>query len=259
MNTRLKRVLNYSLVGSVCLSALMAITFVLLNTWGWFEVRVILTTIVCAGASLCVMGCELARTPKGKNLLPLAGFALTAATTGMLLVGMWTDTGSEGYWKLTTILSCFAVATVHVCVLSAVPLATRFKWVNWIAIQMSYGLAFLMSLIIVERFRFEDMTIRLVVTLAILDVAITLVIPILSRIGKSDVRQVALQTPLEQRNAAAIDQEIAILRERIAELETMKLELNGQVNDSKTYRRPFESDQSSDLPLPIVGRRNVIG
>ena len=55
----LKRPLLYLAVGSVMVGAVLGIIVVLRNTWGWFEVRVILTTITIAVASLCGLACDL--------------------------------------------------------------------------------------------------------------------------------------------------------------------------------------------------------
>jgi hypothetical protein len=221
-NPTLKRILLYSLVGSVAIGAVLAILFVLLNTWGWFEIRVILTTILVAAASLCVMACELARTPKGRNLLPYAGFGLTVLASVMMLIGMWSDIRDDAYWKLAGSLCTFAIATVHVCLISVAPLSRKFKWVYYIAFQITYGLAIILSLVIFESFRPEEGITRAIIALAIVDTALTLVIPILSRISRTDQPDELLESPLELRNAAAIDQEISLLRNRIAELEKLR-------------------------------------
>jgi hypothetical protein len=221
-NPTLKRILLYSLVGSVAIGAVLAILFVLLNTWGWFEIRVILTTILVAAASLCVMACELARTPKGRNLLPYAGFGLTVLASVMMLIGMWSDIRDDAYWKLAGSLCTLAIATVHVCLISVAPLSRKFKWVYYIAFQITYGLAIILSLVIFESFRPEEGITRAIIALAIVDTALTLVIPILSRISRTDQPDELLESPLELRNAAAIDQEISLLRNRIAELEKLR-------------------------------------
>lgn len=221
-NPTLKRILLYCLVGSVAVGAVLAILFVLLNTWGWFEVRVILTTIVIAVASLCVMACELARTPKGANLLTYAGFGLTSLASVMILIGMWSDAGDHHYWMMCGSLSSFAIATVHVCLLSVAPLASKFKWVYYIAFQISYGLAIVFSLMLFEAFRPDDHIARVIIAVSIVDTALTLVIPILSRISRSERPTELLESPLELRNAAAIDHEIRLLRQRIVELEKLK-------------------------------------
>lgn len=221
-NPTVKRILLYCLVGSVAVGAGLAILFVLLNTWGWFEVRVIFTTIVIAVASLCVMACELARTPKGANLLPYAGFGLTLLAAVMILIGMWGDVRDQSHWKLSGSLCTFAIATVHVCLLSVAPLASKFKWVYYIAFQISYGLAIIFSLMLFQAFRFDEHIGRVIIAVSIVDTALTLVIPILSWISRSERPTELLESPLELRNAAAIDHEIQLLRQRIAELERLK-------------------------------------
>src|SRR4051812_19178166 len=88
---RMKRSLLYVLIGSVVLGAGLGIAAVLRNEWGWFEVRILLTTATLALASLCGLACDLSRTPRGLNLIPYAGLALTAAALAMLLVLIWWD------------------------------------------------------------------------------------------------------------------------------------------------------------------------
>ena len=218
-----KRIVLYCLIGSVAIGAVLAILFVLLNTWSWFEVRVLLSTIVIAVASLCVMACELARVPKDLNLFPWCGFVLIALSTILLLVGMWVDIDDEIYWKTASSFCIVAIATVHVCLLSVVPLASRFNVIFYIAMQISYGLAIICVLLVFEAFEFDDIAMRLVILLTILAAALSLVIPLLSRLSRTDRTAVELSTPLELRNADAIDDEIALLRNRIAELEKLKV------------------------------------
>lgn len=220
----LKRALLFSLIGSVAIGAVLAIVFVFLNTWGWFEVRVLLTTGLIAVASLCVMACELSRTPKGMNVLPFLGFGLTVLASAMILVGMWSDLRADGFWKLSGALSAFAIATVHICLLSVAPLSWKYRWVYYIAFQLSYGLALIVSMMFFEAFHLSDSIARTLIALAIIDTALTLVIPILSRISRSEVSTEQFQTPLELRNETAIDHEIEQLRKRIAELEKLKAE-----------------------------------
>ena len=220
----MRRFTLYSLVGSVAIGALLAIFFVLANSWGWFEIRIILSTTLIAGASLCIMACEIARTPKGWNVLPYSGFTLTAVSALLLFVGMWTDFNGEFYWKLSSSLAAFAVATVHVCLLSVVPLTGKFKWVFFIAMQVIYGVATLVFLLIFE-FAKEDDLLRLLIVMSIIATALSLVIPLLSRISKTEDPQLPMASPLDQRNIEAIDQEIDFHRKRIVELEKLRASL----------------------------------
>ena len=90
----LRRPLLFALIGSVIFAALLGIVLVLQAKWGWFEVRVILTTITIATASVCGLACDLSRTPRGTNSLPITGLVLTAIAAGMILLGMWLDAHS---------------------------------------------------------------------------------------------------------------------------------------------------------------------
>lgn len=230
----IKRSLLYLLVASVVLGAVLGIVVVARNTWGWFEVRVVLTTVVIAVASLCGLACELSRMPRGANLFPSLGLALTLAAAGLNLVGLWFDLSSEEYWKTAASASIMAVATVHACLLSIARLAARFRWVLLLSYQVVYGLAVLLCVMIFGEIS-DDGVFRLTAAVAILDAAFTLVIPLLHRISKTDQRAVAA-TPLDERNVAAIDQEIASLRRRIAHLEELRAEIIGEPGEAATDR-----------------------
>jgi hypothetical protein len=214
------------LVGSVIAAAVLGIALVLLNTWGWFEIRVILTTITIAVASVVGLACDLSRTPRGINALPIAGLILTTIAAVMILLGMWADIKPDAFWKTTASIAIFAVAATHVSLLSIARLAGNFRWVYFIACQIIFGLAILLVAIIF--FEIDvDRTFRFIAALAILDTAVTLIIPILHRIGKSDPQSRAASL-LDQNNIASIDAEILRLKRQLADLERLKLELAGE-------------------------------
>jgi hypothetical protein len=144
----------------------------------------------------------------------------------MVLIGMWSDLEAEWYWKSTASVSIFAVATVIVCLLSIARLARRFRWVFFIACQLIYGLAVLLSIMIIWEID-DDRMFRFLVVLSIADAALALVIPLLHRISKTDDNGAAMMTPLDERNVAAIDQEVAQLKKRLAELEELRSEIAG--------------------------------
>lgn len=222
----LKKPLLYALVVSVVLGALLGIVLILRNTWGWFEVRIILTTGVVAAASLCGLACDLSKTPFGANLLPKSGLVLTAIAAIMLLLGIWSDIDSEAYWKSVISASIFTVATVHVCLLSIAKLIGRFQWVYFIGCQIIYGLATLLTILVVAEVDSDGMW-RFVAALAIVVAAITLVIPILHRLGKMEAKRDELLMPVDERNVASIDNEIARLRDRITQLEQLRMKIIG--------------------------------
>lgn len=218
-----KKVLLYLLVGSVILSAVLGIVMVLRNTWDWYEIRVMLTTITIAVASLCGLAGDFSRTPRGLNLLPKASLLLTFASAVLILILIWLEIHHDGYLQATAIVSIFAIAVVHVSLLSNARLADRFRWVYLIAMQVIFGLAALLSAMILFELDDEGMF-QFVAALAILDAALTLVIPLLHRISKADVHA-AIATPLEERNLAAIDEQIAVLQQQVKQLEKLRAEL----------------------------------
>ena len=220
-----RRLLNL-LVGSVILGAVLGIILVLRDKWGWFEVRVILTTITIAVASLCGLACELSRTPRGANLLPYGGLMLTLLSAVMILAAVWIDIDSIEYLKATGCVSILAIATVHVCLLSIARLARRFYWVYMFACQVIYGLAILLCVMLIWELD-DNETWRFVAAVSILDAALTLVIPLLHRISRTDYDRSETMTAPEERNIAAIDQEITQLKKRIAALEQLRSEIAG--------------------------------
>lgn len=221
---QMKRALLYSSVASVGLAALSGIVIVLRGHWGWFEFRVIATTITIATASLLGLACDLSRTPRGRNWLPRTGMVLTSISAMLIVMGIWETSWSMVYWKSTFILSVFAIATVHASLISIAQLARRFRWISWLTKQLIFGLALLISVAILFEIDDEPM-IRFIATLAMIDAALNLIIPLLHRISKTDQRGESISTAIEARNAAAIDDEIEQLRQRIATLEQLKLKI----------------------------------
>jgi hypothetical protein len=225
--SNLKRPLLYALIVSVILGAVLGIIVVLRNEWGWFETRVILTTVVVAIASLCGLACDLSKTPRGLNLLPKSGLALTGVSALIILIGMWIEFEEEWYWKMAASISIFGVATVHVCLLSIAKLIRRFQWVFFIAWQAIFGLAALLVVIIIAEIDSEELM-RLVAVASIVIAALTLVIPMLHRIGRMDANNGDLLMPVDQRTVVSIDTEIAKLQKKIVMLEKLRVEVAGE-------------------------------
>ena len=225
---RLKRALAYGLIASVFLGAALGIAAVLRDHWSWFEVRVLLTTAVLAAACICGLVSDLARTPRGLNLLPLAGLGLTLITTVLLLVLLWgfSDRGPgppEALVKAAACLSFFTVATVHMSLLSLARLAPRFQLTLWAAYCILYALASLMSAAVLEISDGDD-ALHPIAVLSILAVAITLIIPLLHRISQTDPNFTPLSVH-DEHNAAALDAEIDKLQRRLAQLQKLRNQL----------------------------------
>ena len=92
--------------------------------------------------------------------------------------------------------------------------------------QIIFGLAALLSTMIVFEID-NDPIWRVVATLSIIGAALTLIIPILHRLGRTEQEGAALRMPLEERNLATIDEEIARTKSRLHELEKLRREVAG--------------------------------
>jgi hypothetical protein len=224
----LKRAFLYSLVMSVILAAVLGITLVLRNQWGEFEIRVILTTLTVAAASVGGLACDISRARKGWNLLPAAGLILTAIAVVLVLVGVWSDRQANWYWKTTVCFSVFAIAAAHACLLSVARLPRRFSWVLMVAYQIIFGLATLIAAMIIWDLGDQRMF-QWIAAVSILDAGCSLLIPVLHRLGKTDPTTPAPLTIFDEKSLAVVDGEIVILKKRIAELEKLR--------DEITYRR----------------------
>lgn len=222
----LKRSLAYSLVASVLVGAVIGILAILRNEWTAFEVRVLLTTAVLAAASLCGLACDLSRTPRGLNLIPYAGLVLTLVAATLSLTLVWWEPVSRGEWwemlaKAAGCTAVFAIATAHISLLSVARLSLRFRWTLLVAYSIIYGLASLLATVILAEVSPSFELVRTIAVMSILDVAISLVIPLLHRISQTDPNFAQLSLQQEQ-NAAAVDAEIDKLQRRLERLHTLR-------------------------------------
>jgi hypothetical protein len=221
-----KKTFLYALIGSIILGALLGITAILSGRFGWLEVRVLLTTATIAVASICGLACGAHLSTGRGRALPLAGIALTLVAAGMLIGGIWHETFSDSYWQTTASASVFAVACAHLSLLSMARLADWFRWSLTVAYVVILGVAGLIVLMILREQHGAGMM-QLLGVATIVDAAITIVIPILHRLSRDEIsRQAGTGTAgMANLQVAEIDAEIARLRDRIAVLEQMKLQL----------------------------------
>lgn len=216
-----KKAFLYLLVGSVALGSLLGMVIILRGGWTWYEVRVVLTTITIAAASLCGLALELSKTPMGTNWRPRVGILLTGIAAVLWLIGIWVEISASAFWKTAGSVTILAVANVHVCLLSIARLAPRFRLVHQLGTQVIYGLAVLLVTIMVGEIDSEGLW-RFVAAVAVVVAGLTLAIPLLHRISKLEAEDDTLLSPLNQRNIAELDREIGQLRERLERLERLR-------------------------------------
>lgn len=212
-----KRAFLYSLILSVVLSALLGIIAILSGEFGWLELRILLTAVTISLASINGLACgAYLGTGKGK-LLPWVGIVLTLVSTLLIVSQIWLEfTLNEAFWKLTACCAVYAIACAHLSLLSMARLAQWFQWSLVAAYVVILGVATMIAMIILLLIDNSGMF-HLLGVAAVIDAAITILIPIFHRLSKTD--------DLSANEIERIDQELGRLRTRITELEDRKRQL----------------------------------
>lgn len=209
-----KKAFLYSLIISVLLSAVLGIVAILSGDWSWFNIRILLTTVTVTGASICGLACGAYVSTKRGRALPLAGIGLALAGAAMVIGGIWIEVGSEWYWKMAASLTVFAVACAHLSLLAMTRLAGRFQWSLVAAHVVIFGVASLIVFLILGESHSSGMF-RLLAVAAIVDAAITVLIPIFHWLSKRETAR----EPWRATEEESMEPEITSLKERLAELE----------------------------------------
>lgn len=223
-----KKAFLYTLVISVIACAALGVFSILTGNYGWFNGQVMLTAGAISLASIVGLACGAylgtGRAP-ARGLLPVAGIVLTAAALTVFLVGVWLSDFLRDerllplYARLFPSLSIFAIACAHLSLLSMARLANWFKWSLVVAHVVIFAVAtFLVGLI---WFGLPDSVapFYLLAIAAIIDAAISLLIPLFHKLSSVDA-EIVQRNQSDQH--AKIDEEIAMLQARIALLENMK-------------------------------------
>ncbi|MBI1793785.1 MAG: hypothetical protein HYR70_06300 [Chloroflexi bacterium] len=140
----------YVMIGSVVLSALLGIMAILSGDWGWYEFRILFTTITISGASICILASVALWERKNTRPLPFLGIALSLVGAILMIWGIWTEPGGDVFWKLTVSIVVYAIATAHLCLLSLARLSKNYAWALWLAYLVIYGLATIITWMIVD-------------------------------------------------------------------------------------------------------------
>jgi hypothetical protein len=186
------------------------------------DFKVLGTAVTIALASVCGLGCGAALESKRARVMPILGLILTAIGTVQILFIIWSEPfgNTELWWKSTLIVSIFAVACSHVSLLSIARLAPQFDWAMLISFLAIFSVAALITIpIVVERLWREEWWVRGIAVTAIIDAAMSLLIPIFHVMSRPMIAEIHARA---RSSSAAIDNEIAQLESRLAELRKLR-------------------------------------
>jgi hypothetical protein len=208
------------LITPVC--AIVCIT----SIWGvTAEYKPLATAFALLGANFFLIPMAFYFEKKHAKLIPLIGLLATLVTTGFTLSLIWDlAPQTEAGRKIFLIIYLIALACFYLSLILRVNLIKKFQW-SLPAVQVCVGMlvALYSSLIAISakddlpsEFFYRSMTI-----LAILITALTVIIPIFHFLSRSAVKP-------DVSGIAEIDQEMARLKRRLAELEETKREIENR-------------------------------
>lgn len=172
-------------IAFLALSALVSIVAILGGKFGEFEIKVVLSTITIAIASLCGLSCAAYGRKTGHHELSVSGVALALLSAGLIIGGMWTGADAGAYWKTTVVLSVLSVACAHFFGLALASLRPSHQWVLVMAGVAIFALAGIISVQILAESWAEEGVLKLMAVVSILIAMATLTIPILHRMDRA--------------------------------------------------------------------------
>lgn len=232
-----KRTFLYTLIASISVSALIGIWAILLGNFGWFETRILGTTLTVVGTSILGLACgAFLESPQSKNsplrFVPVVGIALSlvSAFVGLWLIWRASNTSGEpeSIYKFLFVSIIFAFSFAHLSLLSLAKLSAKFVWALPVAYVSILLLALIVSTLIVFEPRGDGGIVwRIIGVLAVVNAAMTVMIPVFHRLSRADFP--------ENRGFSVerIDCEIEELKRKILDLEKEKWDILNFENETR--------------------------
>ena len=189
--TEIRKLSLKCFVGFLVLTALIAIISVLSGDSGMLQVKIMATSATISTASICLMSCAAFIEKKKLAKLGLLGIFLSISAAILLIIGIWTETGSKEYWKTTISFVVFAIAFAHTFLLLLPRLDNKQKWVQS-ASTVSIGILALMTVAAAWGDIDDEGYYRVLAVAAIIVGFETLVIPILMKLRKENSQETKL-------------------------------------------------------------------
>lgn len=210
----LKKLFLYASIASVAVSALIGIGVMIFGSFGEFETKVLLTAMTVTITSILGLACGACLEAGKGRVIPTAGIMFAVISAVLWMIMIWSTFKPENDLFVRSVMSATLIATSCslVSLLSLATLDKRFMWSRWLAHASVWSLTALILWIIWGDIDPSDSWIaRTMGVLSIIIAAVTVVTPVFHYLSSSE------------KDAAAIDAEIAKLKARIEELEQQRL------------------------------------
>jgi len=161
---------------------------------GWDDdCRALLTAAVVAAGSICGLVCGAALESRRARITPIGGLVLTIVGLICTLPLIWSASVHWGkpwweWWLRVTLVICtIAVSESHIALLSFCRLTPRYLWAKVVAIMAILAVAGCVIVITLADFEVSKEFLRWTVVAAIVDAAMTILIPVFHLLSRKDL------------------------------------------------------------------------
>ncbi len=189
----MKKAFLMSMIISLCIAALMGIIVFISGTYGWVELRILITTLIIGIFSLAGL-CNAALYEKGKaKSFAMAGIIITIVSFVVTLILIWSERGlPNGFEKILYVSWVLSVASAHVSLLLLIDSVDgKVNIARMMTFFFIVAICVYIFLYIYEVIKFTDFNVRLFGVIVILDALGTIVTPILHKYNKMQPTQTA--------------------------------------------------------------------
>lgn len=183
----LKKSALKALIVSVAISALLGVLALVTDDFGKSQAKVLLTAMTVAGASIIALACGAALELGRARLYAPLGIWSSVIGAALALLGIWIEISDEVFIKVVCSAIMIAVFAGHASAMSTSNLLPKHAWVRLVTI----GITALLLVIFMgymwpgER-AWREMPWKLVGVLIVLASAGTIMVPVLTRMGRDE-------------------------------------------------------------------------
>jgi len=189
----MKRIFLRAIIATLAATGLVGIYVFLFGTFGKTEAKILGTTVTICYFCTTSLACSAVFEKHRYLALSLPGVALGILGLIFFIPSIWAEWFKVlAVGKVMGIVAVLSFSLAQACLLSLAPLQRRHAWVFYSAVGAILALATIISGIIIFEPNDEDLIVRVVGVVAILDGCFSLCVPIVHRLGG---KQLSVKTP----------------------------------------------------------------
>jgi hypothetical protein len=195
---QLRKIFLWSFIGFLTVTALIAVVCLFGRDFGELQLKVLATTFTISAASICAMACAAFIEKRGSRPWGFAGLLLATAAAAFTVLGIWMESDSDSYWKVTVTLIVVSLAFTHALLLHIPTLSPAYRWTRVIAVVLVSALVIELIYVIFNVDDNHEDIFRLIAATSVFVVLLTLVIPICAKLGGSNQKEAGEKLVLEK-------------------------------------------------------------